>query len=92
LASNRPTAESVIEAVEQTDTTSTTIDVPKVESMSEDESSDTPTMDDMPTEEMSSDMETQTDAAMSKAQDSMDSIKEEVESTLGDVTPSDVPE
>ncbi len=102
LASNRPVAESVIDAVEQTDVSTKTTDVPKVESMSDDASSDVPIIDDlpssdMPSEEMGSEdlpveMETQTDAVMNEVQDSMDSVKEDVESTLESVSPDDVPE
>jgi len=94
LASNRPVAESVIDNVEQTEINTTVTDIPEVESMKESGSSDVPDQDmgvedDMP-------VETQNDAAMkdslNEVQDSMDSIKEEVESALDNVTPDDVPE
>lgn len=102
LASNRPIAESVIDTVEQTDINTKATDVPKIESMSDGETSDIPSIDDVPSsempveemgsEDMPTEIETQTDAAMSKAQDSMDSIKEDVESALDNVSPDDVPE
>ncbi|QMU61240.1 MAG: preprotein translocase subunit SecG [Gammaproteobacteria bacterium] len=94
LASNRPVAESVIDNVEQTEINTTVTDIPDVESMKESESSDLPDQemgveDDMP-------VDTQTDAisndSLNEVQDSMDAIKEEVESTLDNVTPDDVPE
>ena len=96
LASNRPVAESVIDAVEQTEVNTNATDVPKVESMSDDVSSDVPTIDDMSSEEMGSEgmseeMQNHTDAVMNEVQDSMDSIKEDVDSNLHSVSPNDVP-
>ena len=90
LASNRPVAESVIDAVEQTDVNTSVTDIPEVESMKESESSNVPpSTDDMP-------VETPSDAAVNDSldeiQDGMDSIKEDVESALDKVTPDDVPE
>ena len=95
LASNRPVTESVIDSVEQTSTTATEmpsanspdvdsvdvpVDIPSSESMSE---SDVPDID-------------EADAAMKESldetQDSMESIKEEIESTLQENSPNDVPE
>ena len=74
--------------------------------MQESESSDIPSAEDeMPSSDLPDQdigveddvpAETQSDAAMkdslNEAQDSMDSIKEEVNSTLDEVTPDDVPE
>ncbi len=94
LASNRPTAESVIDNVEQTEVNTTVTDIPEVEGMTDTGSSDVPDQDmgaedDMPAE-------TQNDAAMkdslNEVHDSMDSVKEEVKSALDKVTPDDVPE
>jgi len=105
LASNRPVAESVIDKVEQTDVNTSVTDIPEVESMNESESSDVPATDDMPSSDLpdqemgvEDDMpvETPSDAAtndsLDEIQDSMDSIKEDVESALDKVTPDDVPE
>jgi len=103
LASNRPDAESVIDNVEQTSTTkenmsnAVSTDVPEdiptdtstPESMNESDVSDVP--EDMPVES-----DTTTDAAMkdslNEIQDSMESIKEDVESALEEASPNDVPE
>lgn len=105
LASNRPVAESVIDKVEQTDVNTSVKDIPEVESINESESSDVPATDDMPSSDLpdqemgvEDDMpvETPSDAAandsLDEIQDSMDSIKEDVESALDKVTPDDVPE
>lgn len=106
LASNRPVAESVIDNVEQTDINTTVTDIPEIESMQEPGSSDVPTAEDemlnsdLPDQDVGVEddvpMDTQNDAAMkdssNEAQDSMDSIKEEVKSALDKVTPDDVPE
>lgn len=101
LASNRPVAESVIDKVEQTDVNTSVTDIPEAESMTESESSGVPATDDMPSSDQMSledDMpvDPQRDAAMNDSldeiQDSMDSIKEDVESALDKVTPDDVPE
>jgi preprotein translocase subunit SecG len=96
LASNRPVAESVIDSIEQTEINTPATNLPEVESATESEPSDVSATDDMPSsevpsEEMGAEAETQTDAVMidsiDETQDSMDSIKEEVESA-----PEDVPE
>jgi preprotein translocase subunit SecG len=96
LASNRPVAESVIDSIEQTEINTPATNLPEVESTTESEPSDVSATDDMPSsevpsEEMGAEAETQTDAVMidsiDETQDSMDSIKEEVESA-----PEDVPE
>lgn len=90
LASNRPTAESVIDSIEPTEMNVTT-DIPEADKAS---GSDVPgqemgSEDDMP-------VEPQTDAAMSdslnEVQDSMESAKDKVESVLENVSPDDVPE
>ncbi|MFK7816081.1 MAG: preprotein translocase subunit SecG [Gammaproteobacteria bacterium] len=90
LASNRPTAESVIDNIEPTEMSIST-DLPEVDEVS---GSDVPGQemgneDDMP-------VESQTDAAMSdslnEVQDSMESAKDKVESALDNVSPDDVPE
>jgi len=106
LASNRPTAESVIDNVEKTEINTTVTDIPEVEGMTDTGSSDVPsTEDEMPSSDIpdqdmgaEDDMpaETQYDAAMkdslNEVHDSMDSVKEEVKSALDNVTPDDVPE
>ena len=90
LASNRPVAESVIDSVEQTEINTPATNLTDVESITESESSDIPTTDDLPSSDVSSE-EAQTDAAvkdsLDEGQDSMDLINEEVESA-----PDDVPE
>ncbi len=105
LASNRPVTESVIDNIEQTEINSTT-DIPEVDDLIDPESSDIiPSIDeasdsDLPGQEMGieNDMpvESQTDAVMkdslNELQDSMDSVKGEVESALDKVSPDDVPE
>ncbi len=92
LASNRPVAESVIDAVEQTEVNTTVTDVPKVDTTSGDESSDVPSVDDVPSSDMPKDSDSQTQAVESETQDSIDSIKDEVESALDKAMPDDVPE
>ena len=99
LASNRPVAESVIDNVEQTEINAPATNLTDVESITESESSDIPTMDDVSSSDVSSEGAsavrmpegTQTDAAvkdsLDEGQDNMDSINEEVESA-----PDDVPE
>lgn len=107
LASNRPVAESVIDttAVEETSKESSMTDVPGADDTpAKSMSSDVPevdqemikddsaeSMNDMPV-----DAETKMDAAIEDSvdslQDSMESIKEEVKTTLDKVTPNDVPE
>jgi len=104
LASNRPVAESVIDTdvVEETVKENSLSDVPGTDDMSADgamnndvpevdQETDLETSDDMPVEPKD-----QTDAASGESldslQDSMESIKEEVETTLEKVTPDDVPE
>jgi len=85
LASNRPVAESVIDTVEETTTEKTVTDIPGTDVPIDESSSDIPEVS-----------ESQTDAAtedsVNQLQDSMESVKEEIESTLIDVTPDDVPE
>jgi len=105
LASNRPVAESVIDKVEQTDVNTSVTDIPEAGSMKESESSDVPATGDMPSSDLPDQemgveddlpVETPSDAAandsLDEIQDSMDSIKEDVESALDKVTPDDVPE
>ena len=85
LASNRPVAESVIDTVEETTTEKTVTDIPGTDVPIDESFSDIPEVS-----------ESQTDAAtedsVNQLQDSMESVKEEIESTLIDVTPDDVPE
>ncbi len=92
LASNRPVAESVIDAVEQTEVNSSTTDVPKSDAILDNEASDVPSTDDLSDSEMSADIEAQTDAVMNEVHDSMESIKEEVSDALDNASPDDVPE
>ena len=102
LASNRPVAESVIDAVEQTSTTTDAIstDVPTdiPTDVPGDAGGDLPSesMGDSTSEndvpEMPAEIKSQADAVMDKAQDSMETIKEEIETTLEEVSPNDVPE
>ncbi|MGH1536780.1 MAG: preprotein translocase subunit SecG [Gammaproteobacteria bacterium] len=92
LASNRPVAESVIDAVEQTEVNSSTTDVPKSDAILDNEASDVPSTDDLSDSEMSADIEAQTDAVMNEVHDSMESIKEEASSALDNASPDDVPE
>ncbi len=80
LASNRPVAESVIDAVEQTEVNSSTTDVPKSDAILDNEASDVPSTDDL------------SDAVMNEVHDSMESIKEEASSALDNASPDDVPE
>lgn len=103
LASNRPTAESVIDNVEQTSTTMDAIstDVPSdiPGDIPADVSGDVPgeegAMQDMTSEDMSesdvpdmpADIEAKADAAMNEVQDSMESIKEDIGSAIEEVSP-----
>jgi preprotein translocase subunit SecG len=109
LASNRPAAESVIDSVEQTSTTTDATSIEVANDIPEDvPSSDVPdeegTMQDMSSEEMGesdvpdmpAESEVKTDAvandSLNEIQDSMEAIKEDVESTLDKESPNDVPE
>ncbi len=104
LASNRPVAESVIDTdvAEETMNENSLSDVPGSDDTSADGAinSDVPEVDQEMDLESSDDMpvetKDQTDAASGESldslQDSMESIKEEVETTLEKVTPDDVPE
>ena len=76
LASNRPVAESVIDAIEETATESPATDLP---------TSDVPDVD-------TSIDDSGTEDSMSELQDGAESVKEEMESTINDETPDDVPE
>lgn len=103
LASNRPVAESVIDAVEQTSTTTSNAISTDVSS---DNPGDVPTdvpngdASDVPSEaasesdvpDMPAENESSADTLMDKAQDGVESIKEEINSALEEVTPNDVPE
>ena len=105
LASNRPVAESVIDRVEQTSTTSNAIstdvsgDIPS--DVSVDSSSDVPSesINESDVPDMPAESESQTETVMDKAKegtdsihDDMDSIKEDIKSALEEVMPNDVPE
>lgn len=89
LASNRPVAESVIDAVEEVQTE--TIEMESSPS----EISDVDVPNDSDAEEVS-DEDSQTESAtedlLNDLEDSAKTIKEGVENTLEDVTPDDVPE
>ncbi len=91
LASNRPTAESVIDNLDQTEMNVTT-DIPEIDEVS---GSDVPSEDMDVGNDMPVDTETD-DAAMKESlddiQDSMDSVKDKVDSTLDTISPDDVPE
>ena len=76
LASNRPVAESVIDAIEETATESPATDLP---------------ISDVPDVDTSTD-NVDTEDSMSEFQDGAESVKEEIESTINDETPDDVPE
>ena len=89
LASNRPVAESVIDAVEKVQTESSEIETPPSEI------SDVDVPNDSDAEEVS-DEDSQTKSAtedlLNDLEESAETIKEGVENTLEDITPDDVPE
>ena len=101
LASNRPVAESVIDNVEQTSTTTDAVSTDVANDLPSDipddvsgdvSSSDVPgdipgDVPDMPTE-----IKSQADAVMNEAQDNMESIKEDIGSVVEEVSPNDVTE
>ena len=76
LASNRPVAESVIDAIEETPIEKPVTDIP---------TSDVPDVDETTGA-------TDTQDSMDELQNSVESVKEDVENTLIDETPDDVPE
>ena len=76
LASNRPVAESVIDAVEETATQLPETDIP---------TSDVPDVDETPNE-------TGTEDSLGELPNSLESVKDEAENTFNEVTPDDVPE
>ena len=89
LASNRPVAESVIDAVEEVQTE--TIEMESSPS----KISDVDIPNDSDAEEVSdedSQTESATDDLLNDLEESAETIKEGVENTLEDVTPDDVPE
>ena len=89
LASNRPVAESVIDAVEEVQTETSEIETPQ----SEISNIDVP--DDSDAGEVSvedSQTESATEDLLNDLEDSAVTIKEDVENTLEDITPDDVPE
>ena len=89
LASNRPVAESVIDAVKEVQTETIEMESPPSEI------SDVDVPNDSDAEEVS-DEDSQTESAtedlLNDLEDSAETIKEGVENTLEDVTPDDVPE
>ena len=89
LASNRPVAESVIDAVEEVQTETSEIETPQ----SEISNIDVP--DDSGVGEVSvedSQTESATEDLLNDLEDSAVTIKEDVVNTLEDITPDDVPE
>jgi len=101
LASNRPVAESVIDNVEQT--SATTKEMPAADSTdipedipTEDSSVDVPSSEGMSDSDVPEEMDTKADAvdnnSLNEIQDSMETIKEDVESVVEEASPNDVPE